>query len=211
MHIWNPGEANTWDDSSPAGGNYWSDYDGKDSDGDGIGDAPYVIDANDTDRFPLMAPYGTYYASTWNGTTCSVGVMTNSAFSGFQVEVAQKTISFNVTSAEDSTGFCRVTIPNIIVQNLWQGNYTVLLDGKPWPFSNWTDASNTYVYFNYTHSQHQIAMIPELPSSLILPMLVTVTLLATIVSRRKWSKHQAGPLQHLRTACNKRVNDRHAG
>jgi hypothetical protein len=54
--------------------------------------------------------------------------MSNSTVSMFQVDVGQKTIGFNVTGAEGSAGFCRVTIPNIIVQNLWQGNYTVLVD-----------------------------------------------------------------------------------
>jgi hypothetical protein len=38
-------------------GNYWSDYAGTDADGDGIGDTPYVIDTNRSDRYPLMAPF----------------------------------------------------------------------------------------------------------------------------------------------------------
>ncbi len=38
-------------------GNYWSDYNGTDADGDGIGDTPYVIDDNRQDRYPLMAPF----------------------------------------------------------------------------------------------------------------------------------------------------------
>jgi nitrous oxidase accessory protein NosD len=37
-------------------GNYWSDYEGTDNDGDGIGDTPYIIDENRTDHFPLMEP-----------------------------------------------------------------------------------------------------------------------------------------------------------
>jgi parallel beta-helix repeat protein len=49
--------ANTWDDGYPSGGNYWSDYIGSDADGDGIGDTPYVIDANNTDHYPLMNPW----------------------------------------------------------------------------------------------------------------------------------------------------------
>jgi parallel beta-helix repeat protein len=56
------GFTNVWDDGYPAGGNYWSDYAGQDSyrgpyqndtGSDGIGDAPYIIDANSTDNYPL--------------------------------------------------------------------------------------------------------------------------------------------------------------
>ncbi|HEX9261260.1 MAG TPA: NosD domain-containing protein, partial [Candidatus Bathyarchaeia archaeon] len=44
--------ANYWDDGKE--GNYWSDYAGTDANGDGIGDMPYSINANNTDRYPIV-------------------------------------------------------------------------------------------------------------------------------------------------------------
>jgi parallel beta-helix repeat protein len=55
--IWNPDCINVWDDGYPSGGNYWSDYTGTDTNGDGIGDTAYVIDPLNTDRYPLMTPW----------------------------------------------------------------------------------------------------------------------------------------------------------
>jgi parallel beta-helix repeat protein len=49
--------ANLWDEGYPSGGNYWSDYNGVDSNRDGIGDAPYIIDEKNQDSYPLMNPY----------------------------------------------------------------------------------------------------------------------------------------------------------
>ena len=61
-----PGQVNSWDNGYPSGGNYWTNYTGVDekkgqsqneAGNDGIGDTPFVIDDNNLDNFPLMAPF----------------------------------------------------------------------------------------------------------------------------------------------------------
>lgn len=50
--------ANVWDDgASPRKGNYWSDYTGLDANGDSVGDTPHVINAENSDNYPLTRPY----------------------------------------------------------------------------------------------------------------------------------------------------------
>ena len=48
---------NDWN-SSASEGNYWSDYNGTDSNGDGVGDTPYLIEENAQDNYPLINPWG---------------------------------------------------------------------------------------------------------------------------------------------------------
>jgi len=49
--------SNFWDNGEE--GNYWSNYTGVDLNGDSISETPYVIDDNNTDRYPLMTPVDT--------------------------------------------------------------------------------------------------------------------------------------------------------
>jgi len=48
---YNDGSGNVWDNGTH--GNYWSDYNGTDSNGDGIGETPYALDNSGNDSYPL--------------------------------------------------------------------------------------------------------------------------------------------------------------
>jgi parallel beta-helix repeat protein len=52
-----PPTFNFWNNDSK--GNYWSNYNGADTNQDGIGDSSYIIDAESIDRYPLMYPFDT--------------------------------------------------------------------------------------------------------------------------------------------------------
>jgi len=182
---------NQWDDGYPSGGNYWSDYNGTDANNDGIGDTPYVIDANNTDNYPLMGMFCefkvTYFTPPLVSHTCNVTVISNSSVSDFVAPIWVEHpevifLEFNVTGAEGSTGFCRVSFPTAMMNR----TYHVFVSGTEvqhilLPCSN---ADYSYLYFTYTHSTKEVVIILEFPSSLILPLFMITTLLGTIVFRR---------------------------
>jgi parallel beta-helix repeat protein len=186
---------NMWDDDYPSGGNYWSDgayvdlYSGRyqnESGSDGIGDSFYTINVNDQDRFPLMAPISPFDVGEWNGEPYFVEIVSNSTVSNFQLSVTRKILSFSVT-CETGSGFCRVTIPNAIAQNLWKRNCTILVDSEtPLTMRNWTDDETyTYIYFTYFQQEHEVVIVPEFSSPMILsPLMVSITTAVVILKRR---------------------------
>ena len=185
---------NVWDDGYLSGGNYWSDYNGTDiysgayqnqTGSDGIGDKPYVINGNNTDHYPLMGTFSEFPV-TWKEETYRVTAVCNSTISAFQFDQANK-MKFNVTG-EEGIGFCRVTIPNVIIQDLWSSNYTVLVDGKKAITNNWTDTENTYIYFTYPHPEHEIEIVPEFPTWTSILLIIIVLTFATVIYKRNLLK-----------------------
>jgi len=149
-----PGINTIWDDGYPSGGNYWSDYPGVDLDHDGVGDSPYSIDADNEDNYPLMGMFSVFNATM----EYYVNIISNSTISnlsfGVDYNELNNTISFNVTGANGTTGFCRITIP----RGLMESPYAVLVNGEvtdatELPISNSTHA---FLYFTYVHSTHTV-------------------------------------------------------
>jgi parallel beta-helix repeat protein len=189
VHIETSGYANFWDDGVE--GNYWSDYNGTDSDNDGVGDKPYEIDENNADRFPLMGEFHKY--NIWYielGFTLTL--ISNSTISNFDVAIwiehpEYRTIFFDV-AGETGYGFCRLCIP----KSLMAPPYTVTIDNGQTPVTYYNETlfdngTHRWIYFAYLHSEHQVEIIPEFPSFLILPLFMIATLLAVIIYRRKHS------------------------
>ena len=187
-----PFSDNDFDNGYPSGGNYWSNYNGTDlysgprqneTGSDGVGDTRYTS-FNVGDMYPLMEPIESFEVATQKDITDDVEVMSNSTISGFELNSTTKTIRFNATGPEDTTGFSRITIPNTVIQDLWAGNYSVTINGIELPFRNWADAEDTYVYVNYTHSENEIVIVPQLPEASILVIFAVQTLLAGIAVKK---------------------------
>jgi len=183
IQVENRDSNNTWDDGTR--GNYWDNYGELDVGGDGIGDTPYVIDANNTDRYPLVVPLGSI-PIVWDETIYPVELKSNSTISRFQFKASQKMMSFNVTGLYGTTGFCNLTTSNSLIQDLWQNNFAVLVDGEePIMMNNWTDGTHTYIYFTYLHAEREVTIVPEFPTwTSLLLILIVLTLAIAIYKRR---------------------------
>jgi hypothetical protein len=130
-----------------------------------------------------MSHVDTLAAGTWEGIPQRVAVVSNSTISNFQIDAPSHTLSFKI-AGEEGTGYCRLTIPNVIAHSLWQEEITVLVDNEdPLAVERWSDAENTYVYLVFNQSHHEIVVVPEFPSGILLPLLASAAI--TLFFRKK--------------------------
>jgi parallel beta-helix repeat protein len=180
---------NFWDNGYPSGGNYWSNYTNIDKhsgpnqnqpDSDGIWDNPYIINENNTDSYPLTGMFYSYGTSLGH----EVHILSNSTIEDFRYFTFNQTIRLYVSnsSATQTCGFCRVCIPHVLMD---VDNISVVIDDGLTPvlYANYMlydNGTHRWIYFAYPHSKREIIIIPEFTSSLILPLLIMITLLAVI-------------------------------
>jgi parallel beta-helix repeat protein len=193
VHVTTPNSASAWDNGYPGGGNFWSNYTGIDANHDGISDYVYAVDSNNTDYYPLMGVLYDFEVTTENHEVHNVQVVSNSTVGNLALlwwlsspnqymQPGQKYIHFSVNGESDTTGFCRVLIP----RNVLNGTYTVLVDWQEVQAIEISGSNSThaYLYFTYEHSAHEVVVVLEFPSALVV-LLFAAIMLAFVASRRK--------------------------
>jgi len=193
---------NIWDDGYPSGGNYWSSYMGLDlysgpyqneSGSDCLGDIPYIIDENNTDSYPLTAPWSLtpikIFDVVWEDSHYSISVISNSTITHFTFNQSLAQISFKISGSSGATGYCNITIP----KGLMRGSWSFTFSGEAPSNVSISESENemcSLIYITYTHASiFQITIraswvISEYPLIIIPLMLVISTIMILMKKRR---------------------------
>jgi len=155
--VYSYNSSNNWDNG--AEGNYWSDYTGKDQDGNGVGDT--LLPHKGFDYRPLMEPWSTRRAFdiAWGKEIYCVIALCNSTLASFRFSDALKQISFNVTGPSGTAGFCNVTIPRKLLWVDPPEAWLTQVDGIRTTTTVVENATHSSLYFTYTHSTHMVEII----------------------------------------------------
>jgi parallel beta-helix repeat protein len=160
---------NVWDNGLE--GNFWSENIAWDANRDGIGDNSYNVSDDNHDRYPLMGTFSSYRIESENDSY--VTVITNSSILNFAFETRSRSIRLTVEGSNGTYGFCRMIIP----KNVVEPNIEIIIDDGLTPVLNANcslnnDSLNTWIYFAYHQSKHEISVVPE-----FLPLIMSLSLI----------------------------------
>ena len=183
--------ANNWNKNYPSGGNFWTDHEGKDTrrgphqnltGPDAIGDTAYTIDQDNQDSYPLMGVFSSFNVTS----ELQIQTICNSTITGFDFNGTA--IILNVESGDTASGFCRVCIP----QHVINGSYRVFINNTEITHDllPWLSNTDSHLYFIYNHSSQVVVIIPEVQGLVIFPLLLGGTLIIAMLDRT-WKKRKA--------------------
>jgi parallel beta-helix repeat protein len=126
----------------------------------------------------------------WENKTYPITVFSNSTVTHLVFNQTQAQISLNITGSHGSKGYCNITIP----KDLLKGPWTYTMDGETpsvIDISEDENATHSFIYFTYIHaSTFRITIqgawvVPEFPSTMLLPLLMVATSIATVLQKKK--------------------------
>lgn len=162
-----PLSRNHWDAGYPKGGNYWSNFEATDlywgyeqnmKESDGIADGPYVINAGNKDRYPLMGPLNNFNVQAYNEIYYSVDIVSKSILSDFSYSYVNRSINFKV-NCTDLKGFCRISILKVFLSCDNAKDWFVQINDVAALVNINEDENFTFIYLNFGCGIHYVSVM----------------------------------------------------
>ena len=176
----------------------WTPITAATTDSNGFYSASWIPTA--TGKFAVKAEWtgNEAYAETYTVTNISVTrhesasllfAESNSTLSSLAFNSTSKEISFTVSGPSGTTGYVRLLISKTLMENLT--DFEVYIDERQVEFNATSTGDFQSLHFEYTHSTHNVniklpaSSAPEFPSWIILPSIITATLVGGLIYRKQ--------------------------
>lgn len=136
-----------------------------------------------------------HHNAVWDDTTYIVVTESNSTVTDFAFNQSGYGVYFNVTGEEGTVGYVNITIPKSLLKvdtgildppPHWR---IIINKTTPMVIDSWAEnATHSFVYFTYPHSEHQIEIkgnwvVPEFPQFMLPLILLALTMLILLAKK----------------------------
>jgi hypothetical protein len=125
-----------------------------DTDGDGFDDGwetNFGSDPLNPDNFPQIFRFDV------EDLGFNLRVSSSSNIQNFQFDSENRQVEFDVSGPDGTRGFCNISLPRGLLYAP-EGEWEVLIDDAPVEYSAISNATATWIYFSYFHSEHHITI-----------------------------------------------------